>query len=167
MTWQDHLSPEAILVADDMPLTLWTIELLLTQAGHPHPAHARCGQSALKILDDDHEQRLQVLITDFYMPNLSGLDLIQRLRAGETSARADMHVILLSGETDLTLVEAARLLDVDAVLTKPVSRAQLHRALDQVLSHPRQINDTAYYRRVDIAAAATELARQAGLAAED
>lgn len=32
MTWQDHLSPEAILVADD------------------------------------HEQRLQVLITDFYMP---------------------------------------------------------------------------------------------------
>lgn len=166
MTWQDHLSPEAILVADDMPLTLWTIELLLTRSGRPHPAHARCGQSALRMLNADHLQRLQVLITDFYMPNLSGLDLIQRLRAGETSARADMHVILLSGETDITLVEAARRLDVDAVLTKPVSRAQLHQTLDQVLSHPRQIRDAAFYRRVDIAGATGDLARQAGLAPE-
>jgi CheY-like chemotaxis protein len=166
MTWQDHLSPEAILVADDMPLTLWTIELLLARAGHPHPGHARCGQSALQMLNADHEQRLRVLITDFYMPTLSGLDLIQRLRAGETSARADMHVILLSGETDITLVEAARLLDVDAVLTKPVSRAQLHQTLDQVLSHPRQIGDAAFYRRVDIAGATGDLARQAGLAPE-
>lgn len=47
-----------------------------------------------------------------------------------------MHVILLSGVTDHALLEAAQLLDVDAVLAKPVSRAQPHRSLDQVPSPP-------------------------------
>lgn len=166
MTWQDHIGPQAILVADDMPLTLSTIEHLLTKAGCPRPAHARCGLTAIQALNDDREQRFRVLISDFYMPNLNGLELIRRLRAGETLARPDMRVIMLSGETDVSLIEAARLLDVDAVLPKPVSRAQLHQTLDQVLSHSRRIRDVAYYRSADIAQTALALASQAGLAQE-
>ncbi|KAF0221222.1 MAG: CheY-like [Rhodospirillaceae bacterium] len=166
MTWQDHLDPGTILVADDMPLTLSTIEHLLTRTGSARPAHARCGLTALEALDADHQQRFRLLISDFYMPNLNGLELIRRLRAGETRARRDMHVVVLSGETDISLVEAARLLDVDAVLPKPISRAQLHQTLDLVLSHPRHIRDAAHYRGADIAAAALDLARRAGLVEE-
>ncbi|MET0344386.1 MAG: PAS domain-containing protein [Polyangiales bacterium] len=69
------------------------------------------------------------VITDLAMPDLSGFDVAARLRA----LRADLPIIMLSGNVGAVELGAAQRLGLSDVLIKPVSLDALGRALERAL----------------------------------
>ena len=74
------------------------------------------------------EQRIDVIVTDFMMPGITGLDLAAQVRVVDPA----MPIILLTGLATLAVLEEARRLRV-TVLSKPIGTLALRAALDAAL----------------------------------
>jgi DNA-binding response OmpR family regulator len=73
------MSDKTILVADDESHILNVVSLKLRNAGF-HVLTASDGQEALDLAI---QERPHLVITDYHMPNLSGLELCRRMRQNE------------------------------------------------------------------------------------
>jgi PAS domain S-box-containing protein len=73
-----------------------------------------------------------VVISDLHMPNLSGLELLGRVRDSQPGARR----ILVSGMLEPHIREAAAASGIDRVVGKPVSIEELVAALEILLAPP-------------------------------
>lgn len=71
------------------------------------------------------------LVLDIHMPEMSGLDLLKRMRAD----RDDTPVILITGRRDRAIEAQAKALNAVALLDKPIPCASFFKALDQALAH--------------------------------
>ena len=77
------------------------------------------------------EQSVDVIVTDFMMPGITGLDLAAQVRLVDPA----MPIILLTGLATLAVLEEARRLRV-TVLSKPIGTLTLRAALDAALGLP-------------------------------
>ena len=111
----------AVLVVDDDPLILASISAMLEDLGH-QSIEAFSGAEALKILSGG--QRVDLIVTDQAMPEMTGLELIQAI---ETLA-PDVPVILATGYADLSTVQPVDL----QLLQKPFVQQDLARAISAV-----------------------------------
>ncbi len=107
-----------ILVVEDDELTLALISDLLRSSGF-EVRQASDGAQALKILD---QEWFPVIITDWQMPVMSGLELTRRLRAQGT---LDTYVIMLTALETETDYENAYEGGVDDYLTKKLPDIEL------------------------------------------
>lgn len=119
-----------ILIVDDNDLGLIVRKGVLSELGHeivtcsaPLEALALCSQ-----------QNFDLVVTDYKMPSIDGIELIQRLRA----ANQTMPIILLSGFTDaLGLSEANT--GASAVIQKSSNEvAHLQRCVNRLLKPARK-----------------------------
>jgi CheY-like chemotaxis protein len=112
-----------VLIADDDLLVRKMLADLLAELGHAVVA-AEDGAQAVALCS---REAPDVLILDFLMPKLSGLDALRALRARGVRAPA----VLLTAISDRSVrgVEGADAVDV--LLPKPVTRRGLARALAQ------------------------------------
>jgi diguanylate cyclase (GGDEF)-like protein len=83
-------------------------------------AEADCGEAALRLLAADPTIRL--VISDYEMPGMDGLELIRRLRA--THSRDRLSIIGLSGSGTATLVAQFLKNGANDFLHKPYSREE-------------------------------------------
>lgn len=98
-----------VLLVDDNPHGLIARRTVLEELGYG-VCTCTSGAEALELLA---KQRVDVVITDFRMPNMDGVELIRRIRQW----RADMPIILLSGFVEpLGLTEQST--GADVVLSK-------------------------------------------------
>lgn len=109
-----------ILVAEDNPVNQRVIRNLLEHAGH-QVVLARDGEEALTMLES-HEEGLDLAIIDMHMPQLSGLEVVQRWRFME---RVRLPIIMLTADARVEAERASVEADADAFLTKPLSRQEL------------------------------------------
>lgn len=65
--------------------------------------------------------RCHLIITDYYLPDVNGVELIRRCRR----VRPDLPAILLTGSKEDTVMTAANLLEDCRVLHKPVNIEEL------------------------------------------
>jgi CheY-like chemotaxis protein len=112
-----------VLIADDDRLVRTMLGDLLAELGHSVVA-ATNGAEALELCA---REAPDLLILDFLMPKLSGLDALQALRARGVSAPA----VLLTAISDRSFraVDGAEAIGVR--LEKPVTRRALERALER------------------------------------
>ncbi len=110
-----------VLIADDDRLVRTMVSDLLADLGHAVVA----ASNGAEAVDLGAREAPDVLILDFLMPKMSGLDALQALRARGVRAPA----VLLTAISDRSLrgVEGADAIDVR--LEKPVTRRSLERAL--------------------------------------
>jgi len=102
-----------ILAVDDDPMSLKLLERTLRKAGHSVTC-ARDGREALQIA---LETNPQVVLADWMMPELDGLDLCRALRRIESGQ--DMYFLLLTGRDDEDRVVEAFEAGVDDYVAKP------------------------------------------------
>jgi two-component system, OmpR family, alkaline phosphatase synthesis response regulator PhoP len=122
------MDPKTILVADDETHILNVVSLKLRNAGF-RVLCARDGQEALELA---HQERPDLLITDHNMPQLSGLELCQKLRG---DARFDkMPAIMLSARGFQLEESDTAASGIVMMISKPFSPRQLLTAVDQVLA---------------------------------
>lgn len=106
-------SPVRVAVVDDDAAVLESACFLLEVVGYAVEPFA----SARAFLDDDAADRVDCLILDHHMPDLTGLDLAQQLRAAGSS----LPIMLISGAMTPEIVSRAANLGLQKVVEKPVS----------------------------------------------
>jgi DNA-binding response OmpR family regulator len=108
-----------ILVADDEPNILLSLEFLLHREGF-EVSVARNGQQTL---DAIRTSPPDLLVLDVMMPVKSGLEVCQQLRADPATSRLPILMLTAKGrETDMAKGLA---LGADAYMTKPFSTREL------------------------------------------
>ncbi len=129
---KDHASqntpaPPRILLVDDNKLGLVARKSVLEELGYAI-ATAADGEDALTQFS---RGSFDLVITDFKMPKLNGIDLIRNIR----QRAAGTPIILISGYTDaLGLTEATT--GADAVIAKSANEVHhLVRAVNRLLRH--------------------------------
>jgi PAS domain S-box-containing protein len=112
------VEPLTILAVDDDPIVMLNTAAMLEDMGH-RVYEARSPRAAAKIFA---ETEIDVLLTDYAMPEMTGAELAQKLRA----VRPDLPVIVVSGYADLpegTILKVPR-------LAKPFREDQLLDAIE-------------------------------------
>ncbi|RRR70663.1 MAG: diguanylate cyclase [Candidatus Viridilinea halotolerans] len=109
-----------IVIADDEAIARLLLRTMLTAAGH-EVLEADDGETAWHILQ---QEDVALLITDWYMPRLDGISLIQRIRAA-ANARY-IYTILLSAQDSKDDIIAGLNQGADDYLTKPFHPGELH-----------------------------------------
>jgi len=121
------MSQRTILVADDESHILNVVSLKLRNAGFK-VLTANNGQGETDIATAEHPD---LLITDFHMPQLSGIELCKKLK--ESAATAGIPAIMLTargynlepGDTEQS--------GINQLISKPFSPRQLLTAVNDVL----------------------------------
>lgn len=111
--------PAQVLVVDDEPNILLSLEFLMQQAGFDVTT-AEDGESALKQIDAN---RPDLLLLDISLPGISGFDVLGQLRA--TPATRDLPIIMLTAHGREIEREKGMALGADDYITKPFSTRAL------------------------------------------
>jgi two-component system phosphate regulon response regulator PhoB len=118
---------KTILLADDeanlrilVRTTLDVAEYLIIEATD--------GTTALELT---RQQRPDLLVLDWMMPGLNGIDVVQALRQDPTTAH--IPIIMLSARGQATDQERGRSMGISAYLVKPFSPLELLRSVQEIL----------------------------------
>jgi CheY-like chemotaxis protein len=122
---------ETVLLAEDEPLVRNFVAHMLREQGYS-VLEAANGFEAVNIGKKHTGQEIRLVLTDIVMPLMSGIELMEQLRAGHPTAR----VLFMSGYSDRTHVNA-EWLDQDnqsvSFIQKPFKPAVLIRKVREVL----------------------------------
>lgn len=78
-----------------------------------------------------------IVVTDWEMPNTSGVELTKRLRSDPASPNPYIPVIMMTGHTERAKVLQARDAGVTEFLVKPISSRLLCQRIQAVIEKPR------------------------------
>ena len=121
------MNEKTILVADDESHILHVVSLKLRNAGF-RVLTARDGQEALEMAQQNHPD---LLITDYHMPQLSGLELCQRLK--QDSKTSDIPAIMLTARGYHLEPSDTEQSGILRMLSKPFSPRHLLTTVNEVL----------------------------------
>jgi two-component system, sensor histidine kinase and response regulator len=122
-----------IVIVDDHPNTASMLARVLKKLDTPAEILvANSGEEAIQLIGN---QDVEVLITDFIMPGMSGLELVERLKKED---REPGHIILMTAYDMPGLTFTTRQLKIQDFLVKPVDPEKIRGIVEKVLKqlHP-------------------------------
>lgn len=125
MALKDTLS---VMVIDDMATSRGLITMALEEIGVRNIDFKTNAQDALKSLA---AKPVHLVISDYNMPGMDGLQLLEALRLNRTTAR--IGFVLISGRLDENILTTGRKLGMNNFLRKPFSTPQLKMCLEAVV----------------------------------
>ena len=125
------MSVKKILVADDETHILHVVSLKLKNAGYT-VLTARDGQEALELAQ---QERPDLIITDYHMPQLSGLELCQRLKQDPKTSH--IPAIMLTARGYHLEPKDTQQSGILRMLSKPFSPRQLLSAVTEILDQAK------------------------------
>jgi CheY-like chemotaxis protein len=126
----------SILIVDDEPNQRLMLEQALRALADDWTiTTAGSGQEAL---DSLALRAHDLIITDYHMPAMNGLELIARIRDRHLASR----IILITAYSSPDLYTAVQRLGIDYYLTKPVPLALLRSLTTAALKEPPATTDT-------------------------
>jgi two-component system, cell cycle response regulator len=108
-----------VLVVDDSPVYRKLVEQVLSQASY-ELIFARNGAEAMQLFQ---EHSPSIVLTDWMMPDFSGPELCQRIRAD--AARPYTYIILMTGNTEKGNVVKGLEAGADDYVTKPCDPGEM------------------------------------------
>lgn len=120
----------SVLVVEDEPNTLLAVTSLLEVTGHEEVRTATNGVEALERI---HEETPELMLMDLMMPEMDGIELLKRLRAGV--APRPGHIIVMSAHADANDQNSVGHLGADQFLAKPFTLSELQSALQTAGFH--------------------------------
>ncbi len=125
MSLKDNLS---VLVVDDMSTSRGIIMMALEEIGIKKVDFRTDGTEALKMLS---AQPVHLVISDYNMPGLDGLQLLKALRQNRTTQR--IGFILVSGKIDQTIIDTGKALGMNNFIRKLFTTDQMRTCLQSVV----------------------------------
>ena len=131
-----------VLVVDDNAHMRRIVRTLLHGYGSREVYEAEDGQAGL-------EQYLShlpdIVILDWAMPLMDGVELAQRIRKRDSPANPYVPIIMLTAHSEKTRVLKARDAGVTEFLCKPISAKALHQRMVNCVLNPRPFVQTNSY----------------------
>ena len=119
--------PKKVLIADDEPNIVVSLEFLMRQKGYEvRVVHA--GDDALRAVE---EFAPDLVLLDVMMPRMSGYEVCQKMR--ENPAWQSIKVVILSAKGRDVEVSKGMAVGADAYVTKPFSTRDLIDRIEQML----------------------------------
>lgn len=120
------------LVVDDCSTMRHILINFLRGLGYRKLSEAEDGEKALQLLHSkDIIFPVRVVITDWNMPIMDGLVLLQRIRGHPDTKK--VPVILITAESKKENIIAAVVAGADAYIVKPFNSAAFKEKIDQIL----------------------------------
>jgi DNA-binding response OmpR family regulator len=116
-----------ILIAEDEPSIVISLEFLLKEAGH-EVAVARDGGEALRLIDSG---RPDLVVLDVMLPSVNGFEVCRRLR--ENTGTKDIRVLMLTARGREIEIEKGLSAGADAYMTKPFATRELVNTVARLL----------------------------------
>ena len=116
-----------ILVVDDFATMRRIISNVLRQLGFEDIVEAEDGAKALKVLESE---KIDFVITDWNMPEMSGMDLLKAIRA--KSDKDEMPVMMVTAEALQENILAAAQAGVNNYIVKPFDAATLSDKINKI-----------------------------------
>ena len=133
-----------VLIVDDNEHTRSLIKEILHAMGFDLDNILEAGDG-LAALQKMNEQKVHIIISDWRMEPMDGLTFVRKLRDPENSPDPFVPVIFCSADTDQELIERARDMGVNEVLTKPLTIGVIESRIKAVLEQPRPFVDATEY----------------------
>jgi two-component system chemotaxis response regulator CheY len=118
-----------ILVVDDMKTMRKLVQKACRDIGFTNFVEAEDGAFAWTALNAA-DSKISIIISDWNMPNASGLDLLKRVRSIEKTK--SIPFFLLTAESEASQVKTAMVAGVDNYILKPFSTNSLKEKLEAV-----------------------------------
>jgi CheY-like chemotaxis protein/predicted regulator of Ras-like GTPase activity (Roadblock/LC7/MglB family) len=128
-----HTPSKRVLIVDDDPRTTKILAVKLKKLGEELVIEtAPGGDEALTKLE---QNIYDLLITDYMMPGMSGLDLIQAAR----QISPDTQFVLISSYNSNELQHQIRSLNLDGYLDKPINPTEIREIVKLVMSRTSKV----------------------------
>ena len=121
------MAERRVLVVDDEIHIIHVVAIKLRNNGY-EVISAENGAEALKLACED---KPDIIVTDFQMPVMTGLELVRQLRSNE--ATKDVPVIMLTARGFAVEDKEIKDLEISEFLSKPFSPKDLLRCIEDIL----------------------------------
>jgi two-component system, chemotaxis family, CheB/CheR fusion protein len=132
------VGPPVVFVVDDDSSVRQAIRAVLEDDGRSVEDYATCEA----FLDAYHPRRESCLVIDAYLPGMSGLDLLQRLRDSDRRLPA----IMITGNSDVSMAVQAMKAGATDFIEKPISRSELLASVERALEQSRDSSKISAWR---------------------
>jgi len=129
-----NLSRLNFLIVDDNKHMRALVKSILHALGVKNVLEASDGADAFKEL---RHFPADVIICDWNMSPLDGLDFVRMVRTGSDSPNPFVPIIMLTGHTEMNRVMEARDSGVHEFLAKPISAKKLYSRIRSIIENPR------------------------------
>jgi len=119
-----------ILFVDDFATMRKVVRNLLKQAGYDDIVEAEDGVMALKALKS---QKIDIIVSDWTMPNMSGLELLKAVRADTDLAKTPFLMVTVEALQDN--VVAAVKAGVNNYIVKPFTAEVLNEKITEIMKN--------------------------------
>jgi DNA-binding response OmpR family regulator len=120
-----------ILIAEDDDVSRLLLERLLEKAGHDIIST----EDGLKGLGAYKENKIDMAILDWMMPEMDGIELCRSIRKIEEKAEIPTYIIMVTAKSEAEDMMHALSIGVDDFLTKPVDRDLLEKRIHAGLKY--------------------------------
>ena len=110
------------------------MKTLLNRMGFGNIYQASDGADALKIFKST---ALDVILVDWEMPYLNGIDFVRMVRTSTDSPNPYIPIIMVSGYSELSRIVEARDAGVNEFIVKPISASLVYSRLATIIEKPR------------------------------
>ena len=118
-----------ILTIDDQQLILLSVEKRLTELGYDVMT-ANSGKKGIEIYDAFEPD---LVLVDINMPDMSGLDVVKHIKEINNK---NTPVLIMSGNTDETIIMDGFTLGIDDYMKKPVSLSEMAARIKRLIGAP-------------------------------
>lgn len=123
-----------VLVVDDFATMRKIVRNILKQIGFTNIVEADDGANALSIIKED---KIDFVVTDWNMPNMTGLELLKNIRAQENAKNLPVLMVTAEGLAE-NVVDAVKA-GVDNYIVKPFTAETIQAKIEQIFAK-RQAN---------------------------
>ena len=117
-----------IMVVDDMSTSRGLITQALDAIGIRNVASSADGPTALRMIDTSP---VHLVISDYNMPEMSGLHLLHALRT--TPKTSKIGFLLITGRADKEIIDHGRRLGMNNFVKKPFQPQELKTAIEAIV----------------------------------
>ncbi len=123
-----------ILIVENHLRMRMLIKQMLIAGGVTEIEEANNGAEALQYLHDPSSELPDLVISDLHMEKLDGIELCNAIRRDTSAEIRGIPILVLTGDEDEVIHEAAGQFGAAHILTKPVSADELFRGISRVMS---------------------------------
>ncbi|MBV8489476.1 MAG: response regulator [Candidatus Eremiobacteraeota bacterium] len=118
-----------VLIADDDPAICTLIDTVLRKGPYEM---ITCNDAESALVAIQRNGPFDIIICDFMLPGISGIDLVERIRA-DVNTRG-VPILMISGHTNYAMDGRAKNAGANLFLNKPFTISQLRTAVNQLLA---------------------------------